>query len=109
VFALEGSPYNDTLIGTNGDDFFIGGGDADILRGGLGNDTYELNAFTTIQGPARAAGSRIQDTNGTSDTVNLGKITLSLSPLAPGQAGLARLGNTLLIEGLVIIDAPNFF
>jgi Calx-beta domain/FG-GAP-like repeat/RTX calcium-binding nonapeptide repeat (4 copies) len=105
IEQYQGSQFKDTLIGTDGDDVFIGGGGADLLRGGLGNDTYKLDADTayevaniTIQGPARAAGSRIQDTNGTNDTLILENVILSLSALAPGQAGLARLGNTLLID-----------
>ncbi|RUT03993.1 hypothetical protein DSM106972_049070 [Dulcicalothrix desertica PCC 7102] len=98
IEQYEGSPYNDTLIGTDADEVLIGGGGADILQGGLGNDTYELDAQTIIEGLARAAGSRIQDTNGANDILNLSNITLSLSGLASGQAGLARLGSTLLID-----------
>jgi Ca2+-binding RTX toxin-like protein len=105
IERYQGSRYNDILIGTDGDDFFIGGGGADILRGGLGNDTYVLDANTAyevadiiIKGPARAAGSRIQDTSGTNDLLILENIDLSLSKLASGRAGLARLGNTLLID-----------
>jgi Ca2+-binding RTX toxin-like protein len=105
IERYQGSRFGDILSGTDSDDFFIGGGGADILRGELGNDTYQLDANTTyelgrikFQGPARAAGSRIQDTSGTNDLLILENIDLSLSALAPGQAGLARLGNTLLID-----------
>jgi hypothetical protein len=77
-----GSPFDDTLRGNDADN---------ILSGGDGNDTYELDAQT-------AAGSKIQDSGGSNDILNLSNITLSLSPLESGKAGLARNGNALIID-----------
>ncbi len=100
IEEIEGSRYQDTLrgdtnnnilSGAGGDDLLIGGGGADTLRGGQGNDTYELDAQT-------AAGSKIQDIGGSNDILNLSNITLSLSALGSGKAGLARFGNTLIID-----------
>jgi Ca2+-binding RTX toxin-like protein len=100
IEEIEGSRYQDTLrgdtnnnilSGAGGDDLLIGGGGADTLRGGQGNDTYELDAQT-------AAGSKIQDIGGSNDTLNLSNVTLSLSTLGSGKAGLARFGNTLIID-----------
>jgi Ca2+-binding RTX toxin-like protein len=100
IEEYEGSSYDDTLSGDNnnnifsgadGNDTLVGGGGADTLRGGQGNDTYELDAQT-------AAGSKIQDSGGSNDILNLSNITLSLSPLESGKAGLARNGNALIID-----------
>jgi Tol biopolymer transport system component/Ca2+-binding RTX toxin-like protein len=100
IEEIEGSSYQDTfrgdtnnniLSGADGDDLLIGGGGADTLRGGQGNDTYELDAQT-------AAGSKIQDIGGSTDTLNLSNITLSLSTPVAGKAGLGRFGNALIID-----------
>jgi Ca2+-binding RTX toxin-like protein len=100
IEEIEGSRYQDTLrgdtnnnilSGAGGDDLLIGGGGADTLRGGQGNDTYDLDAQT-------AAGSKIQDIGGSNDILNLSNVSLSLSALGSGKAGLARFGNTLIID-----------
>lgn len=40
---LVGTPFADTLIGSDGDDWFDGGGGSDRLLGGAGSDTYLIH------------------------------------------------------------------
>lgn len=93
-----GSAFNDTILGNNadnqlqgnsGNDSLVGSGGSDTLEGGSGDDTYELNAET-------AAGSKIQDTEGSNDRLILPG--LSLATPAAGIIGVARSGTTLLID-----------
>lgn len=93
-----GSAFDDTILGNNadnqlqgnsGNDSLVGSGGSDTLEGGSGDDTYELNAET-------AAGSKIQDTEGSNDRLILPG--LSLATPAAGIIGVARSGTTLLID-----------
>jgi Ca2+-binding RTX toxin-like protein len=106
--VLTGNTGRNTLNGLEGNDTLIGGGGADTLLGGAGNDTYELN----IQ---NAAGSRIEDSSGTADTL---KITGAvLERIVKNKIGFDRDGTTLIIDlnrdGKVNLDKDlaitNFF
>ena len=88
--AIAGNAAANTLIGGAGNDTLIGGGGSDSLSGGINNDTYELVAAT-------AAGSQIQDQDGTG-TLNLAGVILSLAGLAAGYTGLAKVSTTLFID-----------
>jgi len=87
---ITGNAAVNTLNGGAGNDTLIGNGGADRLSGGTGNDIYELAATT-------AAGSFVQDADGV-DTLNLADVTLTLTGLAAGAAGLAKVGTTLLVD-----------
>ena len=100
IEEIEGSSFNDTLVGdtnknilfgADGNDTLEGRGGADTLRGGQGNDTYKVDGRTD-------GGSKIQDSGGSNDILNFSNIKLSLSAPVAGKAGLARDGNALIID-----------
>ncbi|MBE9210617.1 tandem-95 repeat protein [Nostoc sp. LEGE 06077] len=107
---------NDALIGGNGNDQLIGNAQIRIqnfrfaatfanninatqtaeddqgifLFGGLGDDTYTLDAET-------AAGSQIQDEDG-NGTLIISDLTITSVPLTAGVTGLGRVGSRLVID-----------
>ncbi|WP_081500870.1 Ig-like domain-containing protein [Bradyrhizobium liaoningense] len=67
IEGLQGTSFNDTLIGNNGNNFLIGGSGLDALNGGAGFDTADYR--TAIQGltvdlatPANNTGDAAGDT-----------------------------------------------
>ncbi|MDX2307345.1 MAG: FG-GAP-like repeat-containing protein, partial [Hyphomicrobium sp.] len=107
--TIAGTSGVNWLLGNAGDNLIVGGGDLDIMEGGRGNDTYDVNV----------AGDTVTELfeHGT-DTVQSANINLSLSNYtnienlaATGSAGLSltgdgndnrltgNTGNNLLIGG----------
>uniref|UniRef100_A0A7C3VF21 Calx-beta domain-containing protein n=1 Tax=Planktothricoides sp. SpSt-374 TaxID=2282167 RepID=A0A7C3VF21_9CYAN len=88
---VRGSTFGDTILGNSGDNILEGGGGADSLQAGLGNDLYRLNS-------SNAGGSQINDAGGT-DTLNFtDDVSLTLASPTAGIIGLARDGTTLLLD-----------
>ncbi len=90
--SLDGGPGNDKLDGNEGRDILIGGGGADTLQGGTGNDVYRLNANN-------AGGSKIADTGGGNDTLELAGANLrNQYGFVRGQVGYERNEDDLVID-----------
>lgn len=85
--TFESHPFLTTRM-CSGNDALIGGGGADTLKGGIGNDIYEID-------PLKAGGSKIEDTSGT----DILKITgLVKESLKSGVMGFGRKGTSLIID-----------
>ncbi|MGF1522134.1 MAG: Calx-beta domain-containing protein [Leptolyngbyaceae cyanobacterium] len=105
IEEIQGSAFNDTLVGNGKDNILDGleghnvliggnglvGNSADDLRAGTGNDTYSLNAN-------KSEGSIIRDRGGDYDLLLLDNTTLVLADPSPGSTGLARKHNDLIID-----------
>ena len=85
-----GSTFNDTIIGNNLDNNLTGGGGADMIEGGLGNDTYNLDV-------TNANGSQIKDSGGI-DSLMLMNGNLTLDNGQNGTKALFKAENNLIID-----------
>ncbi|MEB3883326.1 calcium-binding protein [Lyngbya sp. CCY1209] len=93
---LTGDGDDNILVGGAANDDISGGGGSDTLRGGNGSDFYTVAVAT-------GGGTRIEDTGGNSDFLNLGGATvLAQGPTTTG-IGLERRGTDLAID----IDASG--
>ena len=102
---LFGGAGNDSLLGQAGADTLIGGAGNDVLEGqagdvfigGAGNDTYDILV-------SEPAGTFVVDETGNNDVINLnsdrngGTLDLTLTDFEPGEAGVKKSGNDLLID-----------
>ena len=89
---LDGGDGNDRLFGGDGNDQLFASSGRDRLEGGLGDDGY------LIQNPFNTGGSQIEDEGGSNDTLSIQLQNVVLDNLAPGQTGMMRLGNILVID-----------
>ncbi len=102
---LNGGEGNDILSGGDDGDDLNGGEGADTLKGGEGDDRYRIgfigDPLKTINGsyeinPAKAGGSRIEDTSGTYDRLEI--IGIVEKRLKKGEMGFGREGKSLIID-----------
>ena len=67
IEGLQGSTFNDTLVGDSNNNFLIGGAGPDVLNGGAGNDTADYRTSTSgltidLANPANNTGDGVGDT-----------------------------------------------
>jgi hypothetical protein len=90
-------------VGGQGDDLFIGNGGADVMYGGQGNDTFQINADNLVK-LARGTGNASQDVarmdGGTGiDTIKLDGNGLVLDLTAIRNAGIDGVENLDITSG----------
>ncbi|MDJ0568634.1 MAG: peroxidase family protein [Pleurocapsa sp. MO_192.B19] len=93
---IRGDAGADSLVGGEGNDFLIAQGNGDVLSGGVGNDTYRI--FLDSTGGTQIVDEGGSDTLEIFDTEGGGAVNLILSDPRPGQTGIRKAGNDLLID-----------
>ncbi|POZ49525.1 Serralysin [Methylovulum psychrotolerans] len=104
IEGLNGSAYNDILIGNAASNHLLGGAGNDVLNGGLGNDVLTgglgQDSFVFSTAPSLANMGTVTDFNVADDTVQLAHTvftTLSVGVLTADQFKI--LGNGGVVDG----------